>query len=171
MGKKVKSEKEILPNYRKDFIAAFNSLAGYHGRHTVWSDFVTMAAISLSNAVDYRFWSDREKIYLDCTRKYSREDMEKFSRMMENTILALEDNPRQDFLGSIFSALELHNEWNGQFFTPYHIAELMAKMNLGNLADDLQDKPVITVSDPCCGAGCLMIGTANVAKEMGVEYW
>ena len=31
------------------------------------------------------------------------------------------------------------------------------------------EKP-ITISDPCCGAGCLLIACANEAKRVGINY-
>ena len=45
-----------------------------------------------------------------------------------HTVMALEENPEQDFLGGIFMELNLGNGSNGQFFTPYHVCDLMAKI-------------------------------------------
>ena len=38
--------------------------------------------------------------------------------MLAEVVADLEHNPDQDFLGELFMALDLGNEWAGQFFTP-----------------------------------------------------
>lgn len=90
--------------------------------------------------------------------------------MLSLVVVAFEINPEQDFLGEIFGSLRLHNEWRGQFFTPYHLARLMADINTGNLVKDVEEKELVSVSDCCCGAGCLLIVFANSAKRAGVNY-
>ena len=59
---------------------------------------------------------------------------------------------------------------SGQFFTPYHVAKLMADINTGSLVKDIEEKGTVSVSDCCCGAGCLLIAFANSAKRAGVNY-
>ena len=62
---------------------------------------------------------EREKQYLSVIGRYTAEEQKIFPEMMSIVTLALEDNPEQDFLGSLYHYLELHQEQNGQFFTPY----------------------------------------------------
>ena len=109
-------------------------------------------------------------MYMDCAKKYKREEAEVFPEMLSLVVVAFEINPEQDFLGEIFGSLRLHNEWHGQFFTPYHVARLMADINTGNLVKDVEEKGLVSVSDCCCGAGCLLIAFANSAKRAGVNY-
>jgi type I restriction-modification system DNA methylase subunit len=84
--------------------------------------------------------------------------------------LALEENPEQDFLGELFTVLNLFNARKGQVFTPYPIAKLMALSSCGNLAALIAEKGFISVNDPCCGAGALLIAFANAAREQGINY-
>ena len=42
-------------SFHKDFGEIFVRLAERHGRHEVWSDFITMSACAVSNASDTRF--------------------------------------------------------------------------------------------------------------------
>jgi hypothetical protein len=84
--------------------------------------------------------------------------------------LALEENPDQDFLGELFTILNLFNARKGQIFTPYPIAKLMALSPCGNLAALIAEKGFISVNDPCCGAGVMLIAFANVAREQGMNY-
>lgn len=170
MSKRIEKESEYHTEHSKHFTAVFSSLAERHGRFKVWSDFVTMAACSLSNAVDPRFSKEREAMYMDCVSHYSKEEAGKMADLLTETMLALRHNPEQDFLGSIFGTLNLHNEWHGQFFTPYHIGVLMADINLDSIEEELKHKPMVSVCDPCCGAGCLLIACANEAWKKHINY-
>lgn len=66
---------------------------------------------------------------------------------------------QQDILGQIFEERITFGE-NGQFFTPTHIADAMAKMIV---KDNL--KPNQTVCDPCCGSGRMLLGAAKECSE------
>ena len=139
---------------RKEFVNLFEGLAQKYSRHQIWSDFIIMSACAISNACDRRFFYVREAMYMDCVKKYKKEEIEVFPEMLSLVVIAFEINPEQDFLGEIFGTLRLHNEWRGQFFIPYHIAKLMADINTENLVKDVEEKGLVSVSDCCCGAGC-----------------
>lgn len=80
--------------------------------------------------------------------------------------MALEENQEQDFLGSIFMELNLGNESGGQFFTPYHICELMVEIALGNdVVQQVNDQGYVTIHDPCCGAGATLIAGVHAARN------
>ena len=83
-------------------------------------------------------------------------------------VLALEDDPRQDFLGEVFQGLGLNSHWKGQFFTPYHMCEFMAEITLGGAEAEIERKGWIGVNDPACGAGALLIGARNVMVKRGL---
>ena len=157
-------------SYHKEFSDIFIRLSERHGRHEVWSDFVTMSACALSNASDKRFYQEREDMYLAAVKRYTTEEANQLAHMLGILILALEENPEQDFLGEMFSGLNLHNEWKGQFFTPYHIGSFMAAINLVDAQEQLKEKEIITVNDCCCGAGCLLIAFANEARKTKLDF-
>ncbi len=159
-----------LDQYKKDFGRLFVQLAERHGRHEVWSGFITMTACSIANSCDKQFFNEREELYLSIAKKYTKEELEVFAEMFAIVVMALENNPEQDFLGSLFSSLNLHNEWKGQFFTPYHIGQFMAAVNLVDADKQLQQKDIITVNDCCCGAGCLLVAFANEARKAGIDF-
>lgn len=102
--------------------------------------------------------------------KIHKEELGLFADLLSQVILALDRHSEQDFLGEIFGALNLHNEWKGQFFTPYHVGAMMAKMNLLGISDKLAEHDPVTVCDPCCGAGCLLIACANEAIHLKIDY-
>lgn len=125
-GKKCK--KVLSPE--KAFLDAFGRLTNRYRAWDVWRDFITMFACSLSNPLDKEHRDKREALYLEVIKKYNKQDQELFPELAAQTVLALEKNPEQDFLGSIFMSLNLGNEHNGQIFTPYHVCELMAEMTM-----------------------------------------
>ena len=102
-------------SFHKDFGDIFIRLSERHGRHEVWSDFVTMSACALSNAGDKRFFQEREEMYLAAVKRYTKDEADMLAQMLGYVIMAFEENPEQDFLGEMFSGLNLHNEWKGQF--------------------------------------------------------
>lgn len=156
--------------YGKEFSDTFFSLVERHGREEVWRDFITMSACAISNSVDKRFYDDREKLYMDTVKHYTKEEAGKMAEMFALVVMSLTEKPNQDFLGEAFSALGLHNEWKGQFFTPYHVGSFMAAVNIEPAKDQLKDKQLITVSDCCCGAGCLLIAFANEAMKAHIDF-
>lgn len=125
-----------------------------------------MFACSLSNPVDKSHYEDREERYMKIIKKYSKQEQAIFPELATQTVLALEENQEQDFLGSIFMELNLGNESGGQFFTPYHICELMAKIALGNdVVREVNEQGYITIHDPCCGAGATLIVGIHAARK------
>ena len=157
-------------SFHKDFGDLFVRLAERHGRHEVWSDFITMSACALSNAGDKRFFQEREEMYLASVKRYTKDEADILAQMLGYVIMALEENPEQDFLGEMFSGLNLHNEWKGQFFTPYHVGSFMAAINIESAKEELKQKDYITVNDCCCGAGCLLIAFANEARKAKIDF-
>ena len=157
-------------SFHKDFGDIFIRLSERHGRHEVWSDFVTMSACALSNAGDKRFFQEREEMYLASVKRYTKDEADMLAQMLGYVIMALEENPEQDFLGEMFSGLNLHNEWRGQFFAPYHVGSFMAAINIESAKEELKQKDYITVNDCCCGAGCLLIAFANEARKAKIDF-
>ena len=157
-------------SFHKDFGEIFVRLAERHGRHEVWSDFITMSACAVSNASDTRFQKEREAMYMAAIKRYTKDEADMLAQMLSYVIMALEENPEQDFLGEMFSGLNLHNEWRGQFFTPYHVGSFMAAINIESAKEELKQKEYITVNDCCCGAGCLLIAFVNEARKAKIDF-
>lgn len=155
---------------QKDFAAIFDGMVGKYSRYQVWQDFVTLAAVSVSNAVDQSHAEEREKLFRSISRKYNEREMNEFSRMLAAFIVALDKNPDQDFLGEMYMALNLGNNHAGQFFTPYHVCKCMARLSSSGLKDKLAEQHWISVNDCACGAGATLIAFANECRARGVNY-
>ncbi len=158
-----KSEKVLEPE--KEFLSVFKQLTNRHRAWDVWRDFVVMLACALSNPVDKEHYDDREALYLKTIKKYNKQEQEVFPELAAQTVLALEENPEQDFLGSIFMTLNLGDEHNGQIFTPYHVCELMAEMTMDGTVKKVEQDGYISINDPCCGAGATLIAGIHAARK------
>ena len=154
----------------KDMIKAIRGLSYRHNTVKVFSDFVEVSAIALSNAVDKTNYAEREQRYLDIVGQYTKEEFHTFPELLGMLIEHLETYPK-DVLGDIFHELELHNERKGQFFTPYPICQMMAKIVIGDNPQSIIDKNgFITVSEPSCGTGAMVIATAYELLSQGINY-
>lgn len=161
--------KHTEKTFEKQFQDIFDSLCVKHPRSKVWDDFVNMSACAIANTVDKTHRDTREERYLRCAKGYSEKELECIAELLALVVLALEQNPDQDFLGHIYMLQGFGNARTGQFFTPYHISKCMAKL-LGNGAEEIQRKGFITVSDPCCGSGGMLIAYANALLEDHINY-
>ena len=101
------------PEPRPTIPAIIRSIANRHSTWQTFSDFVEMAAISLSNAVDLRYREKREARYRQIVKGYQPDEVEKFCQAMARLVLDMEEAPA-DVLGRCYHELELTNKWAGQ---------------------------------------------------------
>lgn len=151
---------------RKEFVDTFNKLTHKLSPWEVWKDFVVMCSCSFSNALDKSHYDEREKLYMDTIKKYDKEDQAAFQKLLAYTVMALEENPDQDFLGTIYTELGLVNKQYKQIFTPYNVNRLMAEITMENVAQEVKEKGYITLNDDCCGAGSTLIAGVNTIKSI-----
>lgn len=156
--------------HQKEFVRLFYSLTSRHSRWTVWSDFVTMIAIEISNAVDESNRPGRSEIYASLISKYNDSDRHTIALMFCEIVHGLEQNPDQDFLGELFMGLGLSNDHNGQFFTPYNVCRMMAQITGTDIQERISDRGWISVNDCACGAGALLVAFANECQRQHINY-
>lgn len=146
----------------------------------VVSDFFELSAISVRNNVDYGPEREKfEKRYLDIASKYRKEQLEVFASALGLFIgeinAAMNGGvPFRDFAGEIYMNSGTSNGKAGQFFTPYHVSHLMAEVNFDKdkLKAEIAADPdhVITIAEPTCGAGGLIVAAIDVLKDAGINY-
>lgn len=152
-------------DYEKEFIKLFNQLTYSHRSLDVLHDFVTMFACAISNSLDKRNFDEREKLYLKTVNQYNKDQQMIFPELAATVVMALEQYPEQDFLGHIYMNLGLGNKSTSQFFTPYHICQLMAEVTMDNILKEIKEKGYISINDSCCGAGATLIAGIHEAKR------
>ena len=141
-------------------------------RWQVWSDWITISAIAVSNATDKSHFDEREQQYMTIVKKYTKQEVDAFADMFSILVMALEDNSEQDFLGELYMCLGLGSDHAGQFFTPYHLCEFMSAVTTP--AEEFQqkigDRGWVAVCDPTCGAGALLVAFANECRKKEINY-
>lgn len=155
----------------KEFLKLFDQLTYSRSAWQAWEDLMTVMACSICNAVDRRKepFERRERQYERSIKSLGGVDVP--AQMLGIVTMALEENPKRDFLGQLYMSLNLGSHWRGQFFTPYHVSELMAKTTIGgDCKGQIEEKGYISVCDPCVGAGAMLIAAANAMKEAGINY-
>jgi hypothetical protein len=82
---------------------------------------------------------------------------------------AARSNDFGDHLGNIYMEIVPPSkaQGTGQFFTPYHVSELLAQINLGDVSPDGK---VISINDPCCGAGGMLVACCDVLHQKKINY-
>lgn len=160
----------LKSTHQTEFVKIFNSLCGRYGRWEIWQDFITLAAIAISNTVDRSQAAEREKTYMTIAGKYKPEEMLKFSQMLQEVVIGMDFNPDQDFLGELYMALDLGNDHAGQFFTPYNVCRMMAEITGTDLQARVERDGWISVNDCACGAGALLVAFANACTRQKINY-
>jgi hypothetical protein len=155
-----------------EFQKVFSKLCNTKSSWQAWSDFVEMTAIAISNRFEVRekIRYQREQRYLDIIGQYGKSEQALFPELLGILVMSLEREPEQDFLGEMFMALELGSHWKGQFFTPYSVCKMMAKVNV-NIDDakgKIEKQGYISVNDPACGAGATLIAARNQLQQAGI---
>lgn len=166
-----KKYSSVITGTEKEFLEVFRPLCYSRSTWQVWEDIMTAIACSISNAVDRSrpHFEKREKEYADCIKRIG--SVETAARILHIIVMALENDPGQDFLGKMYMSLELGNHWKGQFFTPYDVCRMMAEMNFGDgIQAEAERKGYISVCDPCVGAGAMLIAAANAMKRAKLNY-
>ena len=158
-----------LDGHQQEFAKLVNENS--HSRHpyTVFKDFCELAALSFSNAVDRVQYEMREARYLQIVKGYRAEEVARFPKMLACLTLSLGEG-MNDCLGQLFMALELGNSRAGQFFTPYEISLLMAKMLSGDAGQLCKERGFVRVMEPAAGAGGMVIATAEAFRDEGINY-
>ena len=171
MAKKSVIITEKNKDYCKTLAKTIENIAYRNGsRYSVWSDFIYMSAAALSQPVDFR--QNREDKYLHIINSYDAETQKLFPELLAGLALFFENRNFDDTLGEVYTEMRLLNDKNGQIFTPYHICKFMAAItgDKESLTAEIEQKGYITVSDPCCGAGAMLIAFADNCTECGINY-
>jgi len=148
----------------KQIIKEFENLGRHKDLWEIFKDFLQMAAIAISNVTDKGQKQGREKDYLETAKKYTKEELLKFSEILALVTEEMDKEPR-DILGEVFMQLELGNKWKGQFFTPIHLAKLMSDITFDDV--EIEKHGYLTVTDEAVGGGVTMVALVKTMLNKG----
>lgn len=157
-------------DHRKRFIKAFESLTHHRDRHEVFADFLDLAvcAIRKTTLPSGQAADAIEAQYMGVVKRNAPEDVRKMPELLGITALAVQEGGC-DFLGQVVGDLELLNDRMGQFFTPYDVSRMIAEMTLQDAGAAIREKGFVTVAEPACGAGGMVIAAADVLEKQGFD--
>ena len=95
---------------------------------------------------------------------------EEFGRLFGIYIDAVSEAPFRDILGELFMRLDINSVRAGQFFTPWSVAEMMARVQFDRTVFErtVQEKGLVTVCDPAVGSGVMLLAFGKVVhNELG----
>lgn len=148
------------------------SRATGHRTWEVFTDWVAAMALSLANSTELNpnVRAKREEEYERLQAKHGPANMERFSKALAH-LISLFENERTDALGRLYMGLELGNSDTGQFFTPYEVSKLMAALafDAEYAQRTVAERGYVTVSEPACGAGGMLIAFSEHMREIGLN--
>lgn len=152
----------------KDFTKIFGSLARHQHRYETFTDFLELATCAIrKTTLPPGDQADQlEARYMAVVKRHKADDIRTMPELLGITTLALQDGGC-DFLGRVAGELELLNGGMGQFFTPYDLSRMMAEMQLADAGPIIEAKGFITVAEPACGAGGMILAVADVLTKQG----
>jgi len=134
------------------FETILNRLAPRYGVFPVFSDFLTLCVCAFS-------LGRMESLYLETIRKYEKPDAYLFSEALAALVIemtGIHGNGFVDVLGEYFQNNISHG-FNGQYFTPQPICDMMARMVNPSVTGE-------RIADPACGSGRMLFASAKVNR-------
>lgn len=132
---------------------------GHHRPVEVFRTFCQLAACCLS-------MGQRENEYLQEIKRWKPSEQKLFAEAFGLLVNEMEEGkPYADLLGPLY--MEWGGGSNGEFYTPWDVCRLMAKVTVGDL-DPNRWRP-LTINEPCCGSGSMILATASHFKESGLN--
>lgn len=125
----------------------------------------------------YRNWLEAVWAFLEaptdpqgfrqCLDRYSAEQGAEFGWLLGLYVEAVEALPFRDILGSLFMRLDVKSVHNGQYFSPWPVAELMARMQFDRQYFEriVAEKGFVSVCDPAVGSGVMLLAYAKVVDD------
>ena len=160
-------------DYKKDIIKTIQAMSGQYSPYNIFSDWVELCALSVQNScymLRNKIWQDREQRYIDVSRKYSEKEMENFARMFVWLGDALTEE-MTDVLGQIYMEAGMGSKYTGQFFTPFHLSELCARMSIDQARiNKMAENGIIELNEPSSGSGGMIIAACKVLRDAGINY-
>ncbi len=150
-----------------EIIERINRLSGSRSPYEVFCDWVECSAIAIQNSCRLsrdKLRTAREEQYRQTIRPYGKDGV-LFDEMLGLMTMGLADGPH-DILGEVYMKVGIGNKNTGQFFTPFHISYMRAKMAVM----DEDGNREITLNEPSCEAGGMIIATARALMDKGVNY-
>lgn len=160
-----------MDNKVQEMLKLVDKFSNRHHKHEILADCFECWAICISNMVDRTQYNEREKKYLEIVKKYDKHDLDLMAELFALVWITLTQMPEKgfgDYLGELYMASDTSNKKAGQFFTPYSVSKLSADLTIKG-SDSLKDD-IITLYEPACGSGGMILAAMDTLQECGINY-
>lgn len=123
---------------KKQIAACIKQMSGKYAPQVVFADWIQCVALLISNSVQIfhdNLWQQREEQYLATMNRYGKEERMKMAEMAGMLILTYEKG-LGDVLGEVYMESIGGNKNSGQFFTPYSVSLVTARLTLPDTIDE-----------------------------------
>ena len=166
--------------YKDKILNTILDMSGKYAPYNIFTDWVTMCALAIQNGCCVfhdEVWEKREQLYKNTAARYDEDELRTFGQMFVWLGDALTEN-LSDVLGEIYMEADLGSKYTGQFFTPFHLSELCAKLSIDEFNivktgenDYIESKnDYIELNEPSCGSGGMIIAACKVLHDAGFDY-
>lgn len=156
-------------NYKGEIVKTIKDISGKYSPYQIFSDWCKCYALAIQNSCVLQhgsLWKEREDMFIATFSRYDEKEQDAF-RYMSNLFPEAMEYEITDLLGEIYMESGAGNSATGQFFTPFHVSKMLARLNQ---EEYLHTEGVIHLYEPSVGAGGMIIATAKVLKEIGINY-
>lgn len=155
---------------KKEIIETITAMSGRYAPYNIFSDWVMTSAVAIQNSccmVHDKCWQEREKLYISTMERYTEPERDAFAKMFVLLGDALTEN-MSDVLGEIYMEAGMGSKYTGQFFTPFHLSELCARMGIH--PEEIREGERLTLNEPSSGGGGMIIAACKVLHEAGFDF-
>lgn len=153
---------------QQTFDSNMRQLAYRHSIEHVWDDLLEILMTCYSAQT-------REGDYFKAIKRYGKPEMEIMAQIFSSLVQMYDrdvtpEGGWADHLGDYYQEHILgpsKAQALGQFFTPHHICDLMARVSI---SDEPTDNETKWVSDPCCGSGRNLLSASRIHPHYN-QYW
>lgn len=97
--------------------------------------------------------------------QYTKDEFKKLQTCMSLLDRCYQNMGFCDLIGELSTMIGMLNKSTGQFFTPYHIARLMAEITGIGTSNEEDHRSMM---DPHCGAGTMLVAYADTMQRHGI---
>lgn len=153
----------------EEIIKLFDNAIYRMDRGKLLSDVFECGAIAISNQFDFRQAPEREKRYKQIMSEYEPAERELITKMFSKIFIILTTMSEKrgrfnDWLGELYMRSRTSNDKAGQFFTPYNLSKLCAKMvcDWDIVEDKKKNGEILSIQEPACGSGGMILAALDI---------
>ena len=143
-----------------------------YNTYEVLKDLFLVSALSISNSIELNeeLYKKREEEFNQISSKYSKQDMQQFSKIFAKITELYQNKKLSDFLGEIFmQSLTQNSSAKGQIFTPYALSLASAETLINK--EDFDKKDIVTMYEPACGGGGMIVAIVDILRnKLNIDY-